>query len=149
MRRESSISDLVFIQSFFLSSLSLFVYLGVFHRITTDSQTSFIYLNLKQALIKRCLHGPPFLSKRTCYMFLSIALNMIWKNFIYSGMPKTERPKTEQRRNPNEMISHFSSVRISDIQSVRTTVHVRILDVTLSQTIFAVNFLCPKTELSN
>ena len=33
--------------------------------------------------------------------------------YKYSGMLKSERPVTEQRRNPNEMVSHSQTVRIS------------------------------------
>ena len=39
---------------------------------------------------------------------------------VYSGMPKSERPIIEQYRKPNEMVSHFTSVQISDNRAVQT-----------------------------
>ena len=47
-------------------------------------------------------------------------------------MPKSKRPITEQRRNPNEMVSHFPDVRISDIRTSSNNYFVRILDILAS-----------------
>ena len=40
--------------------------------------------------------------------FLSVG-TAFFEKMKYSGMPKSERPKTEQCQNPNKMVSHFQT----------------------------------------